>query len=368
MTEDEFVETSVAHQIGILPIGRIAQNKEAQDLALSCGSGSLLWWQHKEAGPHPSNNWYLEGATPQLDHGNLLNSAKYVNREKVTTALAEIHAAGADFDIFIDMQDRRTRNLVTETGSVQPVFSFNRLDGAVGRVLWPLPAYQSIDAPDFLGNLQPSRIPWSQKQDLVGWRGITGGRANPKGDVRRERTRLLPLLKKVKSGEMSERRARKLLGSFPRHRFIEKYYADSRFDVGFVDGNRITLKEEPLLAHLEKPRIPREDFQKFKYLVVLRGLDIGSSFFWTMNSGSLGLVMETPFSSFASCHFKPWQHYVPFREDLSDFEERLDWCQRNQGICQNIVRSAANVCKLLARSDLRDTIARGVVERYRACL
>lgn len=368
MTEDLFVEISIAHQFGALPGERIAQDKNAQDLALSVGSGGLLWWAHEIAGPYPYNGWYLDGTKRHQNHEDLLNTSRSVNIKKATVALAEIHAAGADFDVFIDMQDRRIRSLVTETGAVQPVFSFNRIEGAVGRILWPLPEYQSIDSPEFLGNLDPTRIPWSQKRDQVAWRGSAGGRANPKGDVRHERTRLMPLLKKVKRGEVSVDKARMLLKQFPRHRFIDKYINDPRFDIGFVEGNRFTLRNEPLLAPLEKSRVPREDFQEFKYLAVLRGLDIGSSFFWTMNSGSLGLVMETPFESFASCHFKPWKHYVPFREDLSDFEDRLSWCQNNQNACQDMVHSAGELCKLLARTDLRHAIARGVVDEYRAKL
>lgn len=368
MTEDEFIKISIAHQIGALPGGRIAPDKAAQDLALAGGSGSFMWWQHEKARPHSCNGWFLDGAELRPDCNNLRNRYPSVNREKAAIALAEIKAAGADFDIFIDMQDRRVRNLVTEAGHVQPVFSFNRLVGAVGRVLWPLPVYHGINAPDFLGNLNPFRIPWSQKRDQVGWRGIASGRANPKGDVRHERTRLKPLLKKLQRGEISEHKTKKLLGSFPRYRFVEKHHDDPRFDVGFVDGNRLIISQEPMLAHLEKPRILREDFQAFKYIAVLRGMDVGSSFYWTMNSGSLGLVMETPFSSFASCHFKPWQHYVPFSEDLSDFEERLTWCQENQGSCQQMVQSAAQVCTLLARADLRDAVARGVVDKIRAAL
>jgi len=303
-------------------------------------------------------------ATQNLE--NVRNTQRFVNRDKAVKAVSTILDAEANFDLLVDMQDRRVRNLLTDKDRLHPVFCFNRIVGAEGRILWPLPIYQDARSEDFLGNLNPCRVPWSEKKDLVSWRGIMGGRANPKGNVLHERIRLKPLINKLRSGGISEKRGNILLSTFPRHRFVQRYHSDPRFDVGFVDGNGFRLRDEPLFSHLERPRIERADFQNYKYIAVLRGLDIGSSFYWTMNSGSLGLVMETPFESFASCHFKPWLHYVPFREDLSDFEEKLDWCKDNQESCQIMVAAATEMCQWLAREDIRHEVSKGVIEALRA--
>ncbi len=80
-----------------------------------------------------------------------------------------------------------------------------------------------------------------------------------------------------------------------------------------------------------------------------------------MNSGSLALVMESPFETFGSCHFRPWEHYVPFREDMADFETAFAWCEAHQAECQAMTERTAEVCALLARADLRLEISRAVV-------
>lgn len=360
MTGDAFVAVSVAHQLGpVSSAAVLSLGPETRAAALAASSGMALAWDQARQAPYPANGWALK-------RRGLTRGGRAAGTGKTAGALAGLRAAGADFDLVIDMQDRRLRHLGLPDGRVHPVVSFNRLPGAAGRILWPLPGYHDLGSAEFLGDLDPDAVPWEAKADRFAWRGIAGGRASPRGDVRREGGRLRPLLRAVAEGRIGRAEAEAALQSFPRHRFVSRYRDDPRADAGFVDGNGFVLKDEPLLAGLERPRLARQAFQGFRYLVVLRGLDIGSSFFWTMNSGSLGLVMETPFESFASVHFRPWEHYVPFREDLADFEARLDWCRAHQPECRAMVRAARETCRLLARADLRDRIACDVVAGLRA--
>ena len=363
MTEDDFLAVSVAHQLGD-PGARLVLGAETRAAALAASSGLTLAWDQARQMPYPQNGWAL---SPKglVKGGRVADRDRAGSTGKTAGALAELHAAGADFDLLIDMQDRRLRSLALPDGAVHPVVCFNRVAGAAGRILWPLPGYHDLGSAAFLGELDPAAVSWAEKQDRFAWRGIVGGRANPKGDVRREGWRLRPLLRQLAEGRIDRATAEATLRSFPRHRFVDRYASDPRADVGFVDGNGFTLRDEPMLAGLERPRLTRQDFQRVRYLVVLRGLDVGSSFFWTMNSGSLGLVMETPFQSFASVHFRPWEHYVPFREDLTDFEARLDWCRSHEPECRAMVAAAARTCRWLARADLRDRIARAVVAGLR---
>ena len=75
--------------------------------------------------------------------------------------------------------------------------------------------------------------------------------------------------------------------------------------------------------------------------------------------------METPFESFASTHFRPWEHYVPFKEDSSDFEERLAWCQANDAECRAMAVRARIVCQKLADATLRQEANRQVIAEIR---
>jgi hypothetical protein len=359
MTEAEFVRRSVEHQLGGVTGAGLCQDEDARLFAEAASSGGALSWNGATGLPHAFNNWAklcdAEGQESLRQVGGRATEVKYVR------SLAEMQAAGADFSMIVDMQDRRTRNLRLADGRVFPTFCFNRLVGVTDRVLWPLPLYHDIEDEGFLGGIDPKAVPWAEKDNRIVWRGIPGGRASPKGEVRSETVRLFYVLKRHAAGEMSREEALATISTFPRHRFVERLHADPRADVGFISRKGIKLPGQPLLSHLERPRVSRQDMQRSKYLAVVRGNDVASSLYWTMNSGSLALVMESPFETFGSCHFRPWEHYVPFREDMSDFDVAYDWCEAHPAECQAMAESAAEVCRLLARADLRQEIGRGVV-------
>ena len=148
-----------------------------------------------------------------------------------------------------------------------------------------------------------------------------------------------------------------------RFRVVKSYFDDARFDVGYTNSDGIVLNDEPFLDRLERPRLSREDCQTFKYILVLPGNDVASSFYWTMNSGSLGLVMDCEFETFATHHFRPWEHFVPFRRDLRDLERNLKWCENHPEECQQMVQRANEVCEMLADGDMRRDILGQVVQR-----
>lgn len=366
MTEAEFVRRSVEHQLGGVTSAGLCQEEAARLFAEAAASGAALSWDAAAEMPRAFNNWAQvrdgEGQVSLCQIGGRSTDEKFVR------SLEEMRAAGLDFDLVIDMQDRRSRNLRLDDGRLFPTLSFNRLVGATDRVLWPLPLYHDIAGEGFLGGLDPKAVAWAEKDSKIVWRGMPGGRASPKGAVRHETVRIFRVLKQHAAGEISRDEAMAVLATFPRHRLVETLHKDPRVDVGFVGRKGVVLRDQPLLAHLERPKISRQEMQRSKYLLVVRGMDVASSLYWTMNSGSLGLVMESPFESFGSCHFRPWEHYVPFREDMADFETAFAWCEAHQAECQAMTERAAEVCRLLARADLRLEISRGVVDALRRAL
>ncbi|SEO08144.1 Glycosyl transferase family 90 [Salinihabitans flavidus] len=363
---EEFVESSIAHQLGDISACAFSHDADAFEAARRGCSGMTLAWDHAGDGPYPFNGYQgpREGkprwAIRNPNHGNVW---------KTRGALEPVLRAGADFDFLVDMQDHRGRNIVTEDMRAPPVFAFNRpVARPWGRVLWPLPKYQDLDSPDFLGGLDPERVPWRDKQDRVAWRGGPGNRGRLGKTGGGGQIRLVELLRRYKAGTMGEEEALRVLRTMSRYAVLERFGDDPRFDVGFTNAHRFTIREEPFIDRLERPIIPREQFQTFKYILVLPGSDVGSSFYWTMNSGSLGLVMDCDFESFATAHFRPWEHYVPFGQSVEELEDVLEWCAAHQEECEAMTRRAAQVCRLLARSDLRDEISRGVIDRMRAAL
>ncbi|MBB1499004.1 glycosyl transferase family 90 [Paracoccus sp. MC1862] len=363
----EFVRIQVAHRLGSIGNIRLKSTEATrQRLERSC-SGSALVWNAGEGRPAAWNGWDSVGCDVDSIR---LNGRSPERAPKYFRALKEVLAAGADFDFAMDMQDRRVRSPVVsegpDAGCAVPVFVFNRLESVAGAVLWPLPLYHDLGSDGFLGNFDQHRIPWEMKGPRFVWRGSPGGRNSiGKPSEHAADTRMRPLLQRHRDGRISDGNLRAQLDLFPRYRFVSRYIGDVRGDVGFTERKDIGIDNWPALRPLKLEAIPQREMLRFKYLVVLPGLDIGSSFFWTMNSGSVGLVMETPFESFASVHFKPWEHYVPFRQDLSDFEDRLAWCRKNDAECREMTERAAAVCRQLGRTDLRHQCNMLVIEEVR---
>lgn len=367
ISDQEFVRVQVAHRLGEIDEVQLTATEATRERLKISSSGGTLLWLSTQSRPAEWNNW--SSISSGLGGIRFRKGAPELN-PKTFRSLQEILAAGADFDFAIDMQDRRVRSPAVQEGNKKghatPVFAFNSLGGMPGVILWPLPGYHDLGSNGFLGNFETKLIPWRDKEDRFVWRGSPGGRNTiGKTSERHAGHRMRPLLVSNRDGNISDKKLLRHLDQFPRYRFISRYIDDPRGDVGFTERKDIGIDNWPVLRPLKREHIPQHEMLKYKYIVVLRGLDVGSSFYWTMNSGSVGLVMETPFESFASIHFKPWEHYVPFREDGSDFEERLEWCRENDTECQAIADRARTACRNLARADLREEINRRVVDELR---
>lgn len=363
MDEAQFIEDSVRLQLGGILDRALALTEESRARALAGSSGSTLAWNSSEGVPYPANGWRLKQGAKPFDADALENAQKFINGAKAQGALRGLLAAGAKSDLIIDMQDRRLRKIAMEDGNLHPVFTFNREVGDTSRILWPLPKYHDLGTPGFLGPSDWDDVPWPDKQNKIGWRGNLNGRADWHGEVRREGQRLKPLYKRYAKGDITEEQARYNLAQFPRHRLMMRHIDDPRFDIGFTGADGMKLEQFPFMAPFMRSRVSQQAFRHYKYLLVLKGMDVGSSFYWTMNSGSLGLVMDGAFETFASGHFRPWEHYVPFKADLSDLEERIAWCNDNDAACREMAERAGEVCDLIGQAELRTEIGRQIIQR-----
>lgn len=350
-----FCARAVALQLGAFQ-GPLAQSETAFLQSMRTASGSAAGWQRATEVP-------VRAVAPGQDPAVIPDAAIW-DSEKAGGALREILSHGPEFGFVVDMQDRRQRPVAAKGEHAVPVFAFNRVAGDPHRVLWPLPRYHALDGDQFLSDVDPEAVAWSDKQARVVWRGITGGRVRLENG--HEGYRLKALLKQMHAGRVAPEDAQRLMHRLPRYGVLARHADDPRFDLGFVDGDGYVIARTPFHAALGRPRMTRRDMQRCKYIAVLRGLDVGSSFYWVMNSGSLGFVQDTPFETFASGFFQPWQHYVPIREDGSDLVEKFDWAEANPDACRDMVARAVSVCRYLARPDLRERVLAEVIARLNA--
>ena len=361
MTDDDFVLRSIEMQLGGV-IGPIAQSRHALERALRGSSGGAVALPAPDTAP---DELFRLGDDKLAEV-----SQSHLRNPKLRKSVREITSFGPKFGFVVDMQDRRLRRIADAGSFAYPTFSFNRVASDPERILWPLPGYHDLSGDQFLADVEPGALPWEQRKSVVIWRGSTTGRASNPNVPGLEGRRLKTTLKKLRDGKISEEAAWTIVRQTPRFRALEYVKTDARFDFGFVDGAGYVIADTPFHKHLEKPRVSRQLMQRHKYIAVLRGIDVGSSFYWVMNSGSVGFVMETPFETFASRHFRPWEHYIPFREDLSDLSDNLAWAEANDAECREMTLRAAHICSLLARSDLRERILAEVIrqlnERHQA--
>lgn len=337
-----------------------ARSPEAMEYALKASSaGAVGIVPGVEGGPFriAPGSGELEQEERVWLYGTL-----YKGVRKACLAAAEIRAAGADFGYVVDMQDRRVRNCAQNGGAPYPVFSFNRLKDDRSRILWPMPMLHDLDNPLFLNGLRPEAVPWRDKTPGVVWRGITGGRVpGVDDDPRREGFRLKAICRRLREGKMAEDEAYHLVQRLPRYRAVMETWDDPFFDFGFVDGDGFEIESTPFHSGFAKERLSLREMQQYRYIAVLAGLDVGSGFYWAMNSGSVALVMDTSFETFASGHFRPWEHYIPFKRDLSDLAENVAWAEAHQGECQDMVLSATEVCRSLLDPNGRLRTLLGIV-------
>ena len=117
-----------------------------------------------------------------------------------------------------------------------PVFSFNRLAGEPGRVLWPLAGFQDLGGRGFLGQIDPGRIEWDARQPRLVWRGGTGGRNRGTGPGRGEGMRLISAIRRFQAGKLGRRKMERVIRGGHRWQVLDRFRDDPRFDLGFVDS------------------------------------------------------------------------------------------------------------------------------------
>lgn len=79
----------------------------------------------------------------------------------------------------------------------------------------------------------------------------------------------------------------------------------------------------------------------YRYIVDIDGFArTWDAWAWKMMSGSTVLAVDSPWASFFSDQFAPWQHYVPISNDCSDLAQKLEWCRDNPEECAAIADRA----------------------------
>ncbi len=166
--------------------------------------------------------------------------------------------------------------------------------------------------------------PWQDRAPRVFWRGATTGqlRHQPPGPDEPDDLTWLPRL------DMCARAARSPVAD--------------RYDVGI--SNIVQFSAPHLVARIEasglmRGRVPRSAFFGHKWLLVIDGnSNAWSALFAGLLSGSCVLKVASPrgFRQWYYDRLKPWVHFVPVEEDLSDLDQLVAWLEAHDADAQAI--------------------------------
>ncbi|XP_019967883.2 protein O-glucosyltransferase 1 [Paralichthys olivaceus] len=100
--------------------------------------------------------------------------------------------------------------------------------------------------------------------------------------------------------------------------------------------NQAWKSERDTLGSPPAKEIPLVDHCKYKYLFNFRGVAASFRLKHLFLCGSLVFHVGDEWQEFFYAQLKPWVHYVPVKQDLSDVRELLQFVQENDAIAQEI--------------------------------
>ena len=151
-------------------------------------------------------------------------------------------------------------------------------------------------------------------------------------------------------------------GVYQEHRikFFDKYFYDSRCDLGHVgQGNSDYYKI------ISKPKSSKHEHLKHKFILSLEGNDVASNLKWIMNSNSLAIMPKPKFETwFMEGRLIADYHYIEINDDYSNVFEKIDYYKRNPHLAKQIIKNANSYCKEFMDKERETIISLLVLEKY----
>lgn len=176
---------------------------------------------------------------------------------------------------------------------------------------------------------RPSDIPFETKQNTLIWRGTT-----------------------TSTTERLANRFTCVTKWFNKHRHI---------DVGF--SNVSEGKNE--YKRFVKGKMSIQEMLHYKYILSIEGNDKDSGLNWKLNSNSLVFMAKpTIVSWLMEDRLIPNYHYILVDSEFCDLVERLEWCERNQSRCKQIIKNANDFMKVFQDENNEVLLEKKVLTTY----
>jgi len=176
---------------------------------------------------------------------------------------------------------------------------------------------------------RPDDIDFEQKRNAVIWRGVTTGSENNPGN---------------------------------RFDLVKKWFKKNpSINVGF---SAIVQNKEKYKKYVLN-NVDISNLLKYKYILSVEGNDKDSGLQWKLNSNSVVFMTKPRITTWLmETTLVPNYHYVLLKDDYSDLEEKLDWCNQNQDKCLNINQNARRFMEQFKDSENEEKIEEKVLKKY----
>lgn len=100
------------------------------------------------------------------------------------------------------------------------------------------------------------------------------------------------------------------------------------------------------------------DHCNYKYLIDLQGVGWSARAKMLLHSGRVLFYQSRPWNEYWFFQLKPFEHYIPVENNLSDFYEKFEWAIGHEKECNQIAKNALE----FAKKNLR---RQNAIERYK---
>jgi hypothetical protein len=161
--------------------------------------------------------------------------------------------------------------------------------------------------------------PWTSKRTMFTWRGITSGGHNYTVDS----ISTLPRFRMCSIGRE--------LGPLANVGISQIVQARSKEDA-------IEIERYLKSIDLWREYIPQHVMGNSKFLLEIDGYANSWGFLAKLLMGCCVLKVDSPYEQWFYGDLKPWVHYIPIAQDLSNLLETMEWCLLNEPACRDIAR------------------------------
>lgn len=148
-----------------------------------------------------------------------------------------------------------------------------------------------------------------------------------------------------------------LNGQERRARLVNLYGGSNYHDIAEI--------KHPPGVRYPKGWLSTKDQLKYRYILSLEGNDVATNLKWIMASNSVALSPKLEYETwFMEGLLHPGVHYIQLRNDLTDLDEKIEWCESNPEKVKQIVLNANNWVRRFQDKHTENLTAALVLKKY----